>query len=94
MSASHRDVAERAHLLGLTPEELASYLGGRGVRASVAEARRYVAHVVARGERGVPRRPPSRRFLDGVAEHVDRSRLEVVERVTDEADGFVKYLLR
>lgn len=87
-------MTERAHLYGLTPEELAAHLRARGVRATDAEARRYAGHVISRGRRGVSRRPPSKRFLEGVARHVDEARLEVVERVTDAADGFVKYLFR
>jgi 23S rRNA (adenine2503-C2)-methyltransferase len=40
------------------------------------------------------RRPLSRAKLDRFAELVDRQRLEIVERITDPADGFVKYLFR
>lgn len=83
-----------AHLYGMTPADLAAHLLERGVAASEAEARRYLGHVVARGEHGEMSRPPSKRFLAGVEAHVSRAPLEIVERVTDPSDGFVKYLFR
>ena len=89
-----RQVPARPHLFGLTPEALAAHLVACGVDASVPEARRYTGHVISRGGSGVSRRPPSKRFLEGVAAHVDHAPLEVLERVTDESDGFVKYLFR
>jgi 23S rRNA (adenine2503-C2)-methyltransferase len=81
-------------LFGLLPEDLASLLREAGVPASDAEARRYLGHRISRGEAGPLRKPPSRVFLDGVARLVDEAPLEVVERVTDARDRFVKYLFR
>ena len=78
----------------MTAVELAAFLRAQGVDASEAEARRYLGHVVARGDRGPMARPPSKRFLAGVEAHVNRAPLELVERVTDPTDGFVKYLFR
>lgn len=84
----------RPHLFGMLPEQLAAHLEEAGVRANEGEARRYLAHWVSHGRTGVPSKPPSRKFLDGAAAHVDHQRLEVVDRVTDTADGFTKYLFR
>lgn len=84
----------RAHLFGMMPDQLAAHLRAQGVDASDAEARRYLGHVISRGGEGVMSRPPSKRFLAGVEAHVDRAPLEIVERVTDPSDGFVKYLFR
>lgn len=85
----------RPHLSGFVPEDLVSFLDLRGIRASLAEARRILAHAVAEGKAGFPDRRPVRRelceALDGL---VDRDPLEIVEETTDPTDGFRKYLMR
>ncbi|RLB49930.1 MAG: RNA methyltransferase [Deltaproteobacteria bacterium] len=81
-------------LFGMLPEELCAHLQDHGVRANEGEARRYLAHWISHGQTGVPRKPPSRKFLDGARDLVDHGHLEVVERVTDPTDGFTKYLFR
>jgi len=78
----------------MLPEDLARVLEASGVAASEAEARRYLGHWISNGETGPLRKPPSRAFRDGATARVDHGRLEVVERVTDDHDGFVKYLFR
>jgi 23S rRNA (adenine2503-C2)-methyltransferase len=83
------------NLFGLLPDDLAAQLRARGVEVRDAEARRIVAHAVARGRDGFPSsRPVPRAVEEGVRRFIDRRRLEVVERATDPADGFVKYLFR
>jgi 23S rRNA (adenine2503-C2)-methyltransferase len=85
----------RPHLFGMLPEDLAAYLRNHGVEVRDAEARRIVAHAIARGNEGFPsRRPVPRAVEQAVEKLVDRRRLEIVERATDPADGFVKYLFR
>lgn len=80
---------------GLLPEELAAHLRAHGVAVRDAEARRLLAHVVANGRDGFPvSRPVPRAVEQAFETHVDRRRLEIVERATDPADGFVKYLFR
>ncbi len=60
-----------------------------------AEARRIVAHAVGRGQDGYPvTRPVPRSVERAVDVLVGRGPIEIVERVTDPADGFVKYLFR
>lgn len=87
--------AARPHVLGMLPEDLAELLRAKGVAVSDGEARRLVAHVVAGGGEGFPRaRPVARRVERAFQELVDRRPLEIVERATDPADGFVKYLFR
>jgi 23S rRNA (adenine2503-C2)-methyltransferase len=85
----------RTHLFGLLPDALAAHLRAQGVAIRDAEARRIVAHAVAHGRDGFPAsRPVPRRVEEGVTELVDRAAIEIVERVTDPSDGFVKYLFR
>src|SRR5436305_5178385 len=83
------------NLYGLLPDDLAARLRAHGVAVRDGEARRIVAHAVARGRDGFPSsRPVPRAVEDAVARLVDRRRLEIVERATDPSDGFVKYLFR
>jgi 23S rRNA (adenine2503-C2)-methyltransferase len=79
----------RPHLFGLFPEELAELAG-----CDVTCARRYLAHRISYGKPGLPKRRPSNRVVRTLEERVDERPLEVVERATDPADGFVKYLFR
>lgn len=79
----------------MLPEDLASHLRANGVAVRDAEARRVVAHAIARGREGHPvARPVPRSVEAAVDALVDRRRLEIVERATDPSDGFVKYLFR
>jgi 23S rRNA (adenine2503-C2)-methyltransferase len=83
------------NIFGMRPEDLASHLRAHGVEVRDAEARRIVAHAIANGREGFPSsRPVPRRVEDAVAQLIDRTRLEIVERVADPFDGFVKYLFR
>jgi 23S rRNA (adenine2503-C2)-methyltransferase len=83
------------HLFGLLPDDLASYLRANGVAIRDAEARRIVAHGIAQGRDGHPTSRPVPRTVEAAVDAlIDRRRLEIVERVTDPADGFVKYLFR
>lgn len=86
----------RPHLFETFPEELDAWLQERGVESIPEYTRRIVAEVVARGRDDIrpPNRPMPKRVSEPVREHFDWHRLEVVERVEDEVDGFVKYLLR
>jgi len=83
------------NLFGLLPDDLAARLRADGVAVRDGEARRIVAHAIARGRDGFPSsRPVPRRVEDAVTRLIDRRRLEIVERATDPSDGFVKYLFR
>src|SRR4051794_8485260 len=83
------------NLYGLLPDDLAARLRAHGVAVRDGEARRIVAHAVARGRDGFPSSRPVPRAVEGAIERlVDRRRLEIVERATDPSDGFVKYLFR
>lgn len=89
------DVLTRPHLFGMTPEDLVRELATRGVDCNITEARRLLGHVVSEGRSDlVLRRPPRRAVLSAVDTLFDRRRLEVLERVTDGHDSFVKYLFR
>ncbi|HEX6159418.1 MAG TPA: radical SAM protein, partial [Thermoanaerobaculia bacterium] len=58
-------------------------------------ARRILAHAVANGRDGYPEaRPVPRRVELACDALTRRDRLEILERATDPADGFVKYLFR
>ena len=82
------------HVFGLLPDDLAAHLREHGVSVRDAEARRVLAHVVA-GKPGFPISRPVPRVVEEAVERLTtRARPEIVERVTDPADGFVKYLFR
>jgi 23S rRNA (adenine2503-C2)-methyltransferase len=85
---------EQLHLFGLTPEGLREHLARRGVDVDADLSRRIQAQIISRGGElsAVPQLP--NRVRDALGEHTRHDRLELVERVRDEADGFVKYLLR
>jgi 23S rRNA (adenine2503-C2)-methyltransferase len=88
------DVAQ-PHLFGMTPEDLCAALATRRVECNITEARRLLGHVISEGRTDlVLRRPPRRAVLHAVDSMFDRARLEVLDRVTDGHDGFVKYLFR
>lgn len=79
----------------MLPEDLAAHLRAEGVTVRDAEARRVIAHVIAKGSEGFPvSRPVPRAVEDAVEQFTTRVRLEIVERATDPSDGFVKYLFR
>ncbi|HEX2834811.1 MAG TPA: radical SAM protein [Thermoanaerobaculia bacterium] len=83
------------HLFGMQPEDLARHLRAHGVRVRDAEARRVLAHAIAHGREGFPiARPVPRAVEEAVGRLTTRERLQLVERVTDPSDGFVKYLFR
>lgn len=79
----------------MLPDDLATHLRAHGVTVRDAEARRVLAHAVARGQDGFPTsRPVPRAVEEAVEATTTRARLEIVERATDPSDGFVKYLFR
>ncbi len=82
-------------LLSMLPADLAAHLHGHGIAVTDGEARRIMAHVISAGREGFPdARPVALRTTDMVAATTDRSRPRVLERATDPADGFVKYLFQ
>lgn len=83
------------HLLGLMPEQVADILAARGVADPLPDARRLCAHFIAGGARDWQTKKPVRRIAREAAQAAFCvERLEVVERVEDPGDAFVKYLLR
>ena len=83
------------HLFSLLPEEIARHLRDAGVPVRDDEARRILAHSLSpTAAKDEARRPLSKSLHQKVALHFDQRALEVVERVEDPADGFVKYLFR
>lgn len=85
----------RPNLLGMLPTDLEAWLNDRGVACRPEHARRVQSDLVRRGlAEPAPRRPVPGRVLRAIASDASWDRLEVVERVTDESDGFVKYLFR
>jgi 23S rRNA (adenine2503-C2)-methyltransferase len=85
----------RPHLLGFLPETLAQHIRGNGFDIRDAEARRVIGHAIGDGRGGYPAKRPIRRPIEFAIERlVERRGLEIVERATDPADHFVKYLFR
>ncbi|MCC6876221.1 MAG: radical SAM protein [Sandaracinaceae bacterium] len=88
-------MSERPHLFGLCAPDLVRELAALGVACSEPEARRLLGRVISEGKDDLlPRKPVKREVRVAVEEHVDRAPLELVERVKDDFDGFVKYLFR
>lgn len=84
------------HLFGLLPTDLVSLLAGHGVPCTEPEARRVLGHVISEGRndlRGM-KKPVRAVVRDAIDALTTRARLEVVERVKDDEDGFEKLLLR
>lgn len=79
----------------MTPEDLVRALEARGVACTITESRRLLGHIISEGKHDlVLRRPPRRAVIQAIDTMFDRDRLEIVDRVTDGFDGFVKYLFR
>lgn len=89
------DVAIKPHLFGMTPEALVRTFEERGVSCTLTEARRILGHVVSTAHDDLDLvRPVRRSLMEALDVHLERRGLEVVERVTDDFDGFTKYLFR
>ena len=85
----------RRHLLGMLPADLATHLRESGIAIRDGEARRVIAHVIAHGRTGFPaKRPVPRAIEEAVERLTSRERPQIIDRTTDPADGFVKYLFR
>jgi 23S rRNA (adenine2503-C2)-methyltransferase len=80
---------------GLFPEEIAESLREAGVPTRIDQARRMLTlRLVKKPDGARPARPVRPSLQAAADEHFDLTRLEVVERACDPADGFVKYLFR
>jgi 23S rRNA (adenine2503-C2)-methyltransferase len=89
------EIPSRPHLFSLLPEELAAHLRAHGAPIRDEEARRVLSRAFRRpGGHERARNPVGKRVLAAVDELTDRRTLELVERVADDSDGFVKYLFR
>ncbi|MFH1530538.1 MAG: radical SAM protein [Pseudomonadota bacterium] len=87
-------MASTPHVLGLTPEDLARFLRGRGMEVRPQEARRILAHRISLGRPGYPRRPRVRRVVEEACEaNLRHDPLRIIERTEDPSDGFLRYLL-
>ncbi|MGE0788990.1 MAG: radical SAM protein [Sandaracinaceae bacterium] len=84
-----------SHLLGMLPADLVRALGERGIACTETEARRVLGRVISEGRADLDlKRPPRREVMRALEGELSRERLEVVDRVRDDFDGFVKYLFR
>jgi len=79
----------------MTPEDLVRTLEERAVACNITEARRILGHCVSMARDDLDLVRPVRRSLtQTLDQHIDRRGLEMIERVTDDFDGFTKYLFR
>ena len=85
---------DRPHLFALLPDEIADACGRDGLDMAEDEARRLMAQVFEPPTARPTKRPLSKRKSEGVAQLFDRARLELIERVENPRDRFVKYLFR
>jgi 23S rRNA (adenine2503-C2)-methyltransferase len=85
---------ERPHVLALGPEELVEHARQCGVAVTIAAARRILVDAWRHPDRKPSRETVARVTRERVAAIVRDDRLELVERVADPSDGFIKYLLR
>jgi 23S rRNA (adenine2503-C2)-methyltransferase len=85
----------RPHLFGMRVPEVVAHLARHGVSSTERDARRLLAHLVSMGKEDLELVKPIRKeIIRAVDTAFDRRRLELVERVTDPFDSFVKYLFR
>lgn len=85
----------RPHLFGMHDAEVIAHLAAHGIEASERDVRRLRAHLISAGRQDLDLvKPIKRTILASVDALFDRRRLELVDRVTDPADNFVKYLFR
>lgn len=82
------------HVLSLSPDELVVHARTHDIALPIAQARRILVDAWARPDAKRPRETIAKVVRERVAAIVRDDRLEIVERVTDPSDGFVKYLLR
>ncbi len=89
-------VTELPHLFGMRPQDLVAHATAHGVTLRDDESRRYLAQHLSYlpGTRPPTRRPIARATVSALEATLSFARLTLVERVTDDADGFVKYLFR
>ena len=88
-------VIDRPHLLGMLPEDLLTWLADRGVQAPPENARRVLAELISRGSDQIGSGKPIARSVRLAVEAGCRwDRLELVDRLENPDDGFVKYLFR
>lgn len=86
---------DRPHLLGMRPTELQALLEAHGQPCRPEFARRVLARVITDGQEGLQgKRPIPKRIEAWLEANTRRDLLEVVEKVEDPSDGFVKYLFR
>ncbi|MBK8996980.1 MAG: radical SAM protein [Myxococcales bacterium] len=81
----------RPHLYAQLPEDLTAHLGRAGVALDADEARRLMA---AAFDSRPPKQPLSKAKLEAVERELDATRLELLEKVENPSDRFVKYLFR
>ncbi|MCK6501915.1 radical SAM protein [Myxococcota bacterium] len=84
------------HLFALRPEELVALAQAQGMRLPLVQARRVLVHVLSEGrdDLDLPGQPLSRATRAWLGSHLRHDRLAVEERVRDDGDGSVRYLLR
>lgn len=83
------------HLFGMRAPDLVAALGDRGVDCTEAEARRILGRIISEGKEELRQmKKPVRAGVRGAVEALRRDGLQIVERVSDDVDGFEKLLLR
>ncbi len=85
-----------ASVFGLRPEGLVALLSDAGVECSDAEARRVCGRLISEGHPDLMgmKKPVRATVRDAVHRLTSVARLDVVEVVADDADGFEKFLLK
>ena len=83
------------HLHGMRAPDLVAVLTARGVEWTEAEARRVLGRLISEGKTELlAMKKPVRAAVRRAVETLRQDMLPVVERVTDDVDGFEKLLLR
>lgn len=91
-SSSSREAL--SHLYSFTPEALVEFAATRGLELRIDDTRRYLASRLSDPDERPSKLPMAKAKAAALAELLSTAELEVVERVTDEFDGFEKYLFR
>ena len=89
-------LSAKPHLFEMTPEDLLAHGEKVGVPIRIEEARRFLAQLLSYtpATRPPARRPVRKSLAAELAPHTDSHHIEILERVTDPFDKFVKYLFR
>ncbi len=84
------------HLYGMLPDDLVAHLAAQGVACAPAEARRVLGRVISEGRHDLAamKKPVRREVRIAIEATTTSTAAQIVERVVDPSDSFVKFLVK